>query len=268
MRTAIPLLALAAFVAPYARAADLTKIERSLRKEPAYQTKTPKYCLLVFGPEAKTRVWLVLDGKTLYVDRNANGDLTDDGEKIAGKNGQPFYGEDGEILFDIGDIHEGPRTHKKLILTIRKMDYLADRDADVKAWLAKTPQARGLSLQAEVDLPGWKGNGIGGRVEQFVSFRDEHGFLTFADKPPKAPIIHLAGPWQTALSHAFHFIRGREADFFIHIGTLGLGAGTFARIAYEGVIPEQFHPRVEITFPPKHPGETPAKQLFELKWRC
>ena len=49
-----------------AGAADLTKVDRRIRKEPAYESK-PKYCLLVFGPEAKHRVWLVLDGDVLYV---------------------------------------------------------------------------------------------------------------------------------------------------------------------------------------------------------
>ena len=38
---------------------DLAKIDRHIKKEPAYQGK-PKYCLLVFGPEAKHRVWLGL----------------------------------------------------------------------------------------------------------------------------------------------------------------------------------------------------------------
>ena len=52
---------------------DLTTIERKLAKEPAYRAK-PKYCLLVFGPESKTRIWLVQDGDTLYVDRNGNGE--------------------------------------------------------------------------------------------------------------------------------------------------------------------------------------------------
>ncbi len=31
-------------------AADLTKIDRTIAKEPAYKGK-PKYCLLVFGPD-------------------------------------------------------------------------------------------------------------------------------------------------------------------------------------------------------------------------
>ena len=60
--------------------ADLTKIDRTIAKEPVYKSK-PKYCLLVFGPEAKTRVWLVQDGDVLYVDRKGNGDLTESGQK-------------------------------------------------------------------------------------------------------------------------------------------------------------------------------------------
>src|SRR5262245_53818136 len=74
-------LALLAVSSAPAAATDLTKIDRTIAKEPAYQTK-PKYCLLVFGPEARTRVWLVQDGNTLYIDRNGNGDLTESGEKV------------------------------------------------------------------------------------------------------------------------------------------------------------------------------------------
>ena len=64
-----------------AQAADLAKIERTIAKEPKYEWK-PKYGLLVFGPEAKFHVWLVLDGSTLYVDRNGNGDLTEPDKRV------------------------------------------------------------------------------------------------------------------------------------------------------------------------------------------
>src|SRR4051794_25720010 len=70
-----------------ATAADLAKIERTIKKEPAYQSKEPKYCLLVFGPEAETRVWLVVDDGAMYFDRNGNGDLTEEGKRVAGKGG-------------------------------------------------------------------------------------------------------------------------------------------------------------------------------------
>src|SRR5438876_7831896 len=54
---------------------DLSKMDRSIKKEPVYQGK-PKYCLLALGPKAETRVWLVLDGEVLYMDTRGTGDLT------------------------------------------------------------------------------------------------------------------------------------------------------------------------------------------------
>jgi hypothetical protein len=43
--------------------------QRLFKKEPRYQSHSPGYCLLLFGPDAKTRVWLVLDGDRLFADR-------------------------------------------------------------------------------------------------------------------------------------------------------------------------------------------------------
>src|SRR5262249_12862253 len=93
-------------------AADLKQIERRLRKEPAYQGEKPAYCLVVFGHRAATRLWLVRDGKNLYVDRNGNGDLTEPGEKIAARVKKvpietsfgTVHGE--ELSFEIGDVSE------------------------------------------------------------------------------------------------------------------------------------------------------------------
>ena len=73
-RPVLAAIAWLALVTGPAAATDLTKIDRSILKEPVYQSKQPQYCLLVFGPEAKIRVWLVLDGDVLYVDRKGNGD--------------------------------------------------------------------------------------------------------------------------------------------------------------------------------------------------
>src|SRR5437016_4869390 len=94
--------------------ADLTKIDRSIAKEPVYQTK-PKYCLLVFGPEAKFRAWLVQDGNTLYVDRNGNGDLTEEGKRV--KLAQESPNEGDMQLFQAGDLHDGKLTHTGLSVT-------------------------------------------------------------------------------------------------------------------------------------------------------
>jgi hypothetical protein len=87
-------LALLAVTSAPAAATDLPKIDRTIAKEPVYEGK-PTYCLLVFGPKAKTRVWLVKDDNHLYIDRNGNGYLTDPGERAAtdipGPDGKPGY---------------------------------------------------------------------------------------------------------------------------------------------------------------------------------
>jgi hypothetical protein len=64
-------------------AVDLAKIERTAIKLPEMRSDAVEYCLLVFGPEAAKRVWLVHDGDVLYVDRNSNGDLTEPNERVA-----------------------------------------------------------------------------------------------------------------------------------------------------------------------------------------
>ena len=49
-------------------AVELAKIDRTIVREPTYAS-TPKYCLLVFGPEAKTRIWLVIDDQRGQIHR-------------------------------------------------------------------------------------------------------------------------------------------------------------------------------------------------------
>src|SRR5262249_30738143 len=108
-------------------AADLTKIDRTILKEPAYKSK-PKYCLLVFGTEAKTRIWLALDGDVLYVDRNGNGDLTDQGEAIQAHQGS----------WNIGDVLEadGTTRHTGLKLNTRNGSFLIQMRTS-KGWWAE-----------------------------------------------------------------------------------------------------------------------------------
>jgi hypothetical protein len=264
MRPTFVLLLLTLLAAP-SLAMDLTTLDRSLRKEPVYQSKTPKYCLLVFGPEARTRIWLVLDGDRLFVDRNGNGDLTDDGEPVAALEGWKQF---EEKVYGIGEIREGMLTHKNLSLQVSKIDRLASDDDVVKQWLAKHPGAKGCALSADIEMPGWKGDGAGGRGRQFAGWHDTNGVLAFADRPQEAPILHFRGPWQIALRGPTSLTIGRATELGLDVVTQGLGAGTTVSITYDGVIPENRHPHVEITYPPKLPGAKPVKQLYELKERC
>lgn len=240
------------------------QIERKITKEPAYKSK-PKYCLLLFGPEAKTRVWLVEDGDALYVDRNGNGDLTEAGEKVTAIKGDGA--DEGEYMFTLGDIHDGPLVHKAFVQD-RKLDFLASHEERVKPMLAKNPKARAYAILVEMEMPGWKGTGLGGRVRQSAAYLDVNGVLQFADRPQDAPIIRFGGPWQITLFSPQTLTIGLERDVVLGVGTPGVGAGTTAFIDYGGVIPEAAYPTVEVTYPPKKSGEAPVVERYELKRRC
>jgi hypothetical protein len=204
----------AAAVSP-ATAADLSEIDRIIVKEPAYQSKAAKYCLLVFGPEAKTRVWLVQDGDKLYVDRNGSGDLTEPGKQVSAQKGDDTDSKDGVCTFEAGDIQDGNRLHKNLTLSVVKLDDLAERDAHVKAYLSRDPRVRGYLLGIDAEIPGWTGTAPGGRVRQQMFYRDGNGILKLAEKPQNAPVIHLGGPWQVSLFGRQELVIGRERDLVL-----------------------------------------------------
>jgi hypothetical protein len=191
---ALPLLAIGS--AP-ASAIDLTKIDRTIAKEPTYKSK-PQYCLLVFGPQAKFRVWLVRDGDVLYVDRNGNGDLTEAGEQVK-RYDHPT------IFFKAGDITQ----------------------ADAKL------THRDLSVVFEETGSGVKVTPAGLRTQETSRFASGYWLagkpLRFADKPQKAPIIHFAGPLTMRLEMPSVLERGKKpGELRVRIGTPGLGEGTFA----------------------------------------
>ena len=106
-------LLVAGLLAAPAAAADLSALGRTIRKELAYAGR-PRYCLLVFGPEARDRVWLVHDGDALYVDRNGNGDLTDPGEAVAAQRDKDRDPEEFGYRFEVGELRVGGRVHKEL----------------------------------------------------------------------------------------------------------------------------------------------------------
>jgi hypothetical protein len=195
----LPLLILvfAAGAVP-ARAADLSKIERTIAKEPAYGDK-PQYVLLVFGAEAKSRVWLVRDGKTLYVDRNGNGDLTEEGNRLSLT--KPSLSV-GALTIGAG------QTRYSLEIN----------------WMRRPP--------AGVKGPCWTLE-VQGKYEYRVG-RDANGYLLAGERPQDAPIVHLDGRLGLEVcsycgSSSGQLVRDPVgSELGVSIGTPGLGKGTFA----------------------------------------
>jgi len=245
---------------------DLRRIPRSIERQPEYRTKQVRYALLVFGAEARTRVWLAIDGDTLYVDRNGNGDLTDTGERIAAEKNDAA--EKDTYSFRVGEIRAGNRLHKDLYISVSPLSQLKDRGAAVEDILKKHPDASAYYVSCDVDMPPWRGGGIDGRVHQLAFYLDAEGVLQFADRPEQAPIIHFGGPWHIALFGRYRLTRGRSGDLVLGVGSPGFGPGTTTWINYEGVIPTTKYPVAEITFPAARAGEPPLRQSFELKQRC
>jgi len=129
-------------------AADLTKVSRTIDKEPVYKSKSPKYCLVVLGKEAKTKLWLVLDGDALYVDRNCNGDLTEPGERIARRVDDRIADEN--LQFKCSEIQDGDLRHLELEVGATKLS-AASSDEQVKQYVAKEPAAIGYRLSELID---------------------------------------------------------------------------------------------------------------------
>jgi hypothetical protein len=214
----LPALVFSVVSPPPVSAIDLTKIERTIAKEPAYRNQ-PKYCLLVFGPEAKFRVWLVLDGDVLYVDRNGNGDLTEAGERMEkGRNfrsvGPTFYA---------GDIAEPGGKVRHTDLRVDASDgYVEITVAGKRMYTSK-----------------------------------EQGVLAFSSRPQDAPIIHFNGTLTFGLVPRGREAAALD-HIVVEIGTPGLGKGTFAAIELE-TVPDRLAPSAEVELPNKNPEGKPLK---------
>jgi len=263
-------------------AADLTKLDRTIKKEPAYQS-SPKYCLLVFGPEARSRVWLVLDGDTLYVDRNGNGDLTEKGEQFKAPAFQPSThpAHERERSIEVGDLTVGNHTHARLVVSqtqYRRKVYISRGTgaSTPQEWQVYLDSIRrqipdGMVYMVSIDLDvrcysRFKETN-GKRVNHFA-WIDPQGQLCFADRPQDAPVVHLGGPLTLRLSATDRLRRGSDlARVTLCLGTPGLGPGSFATMCYD-LVPKDVHPVVEVRFPVKEASARPLIRKYILKERC
>ena len=217
---------------------DLSKIERRIVREPVYETGKPKYCLLVFGPQAQTRVWLVLDGKALYADRSGKGDLAGPGKRL--KNAGL---KDSKMV----RYYTGP-----IIAADGKARY-----PDVIVFVFETGRA---NKEVLIDVAVPMGGGPG-TYRQRVGQGSE---LQFADRPGDAPILHFDGPLNMALEGPKQvFVPGdKPLPLRVVVGTPGLGRGTFAWVIFDSKAPSAV---AQIAFPHRKAGGKPIVVEVPLK---
>jgi hypothetical protein len=244
---------------PESTVLDLTRIDRTIKREPAYEAK-PKYCLLVFGPEARTRVWLVLAGDVIYVDRTGTGDLTAPGSRITASDVHevttPGVAFQQWRVFLIGRIAEHSRSHAHTELRLgqfvpkKDLSKVSKENQGVKAMLVKDPETLFVNVAVRLD----------GVTRQSAG-------PVFSDKPGTAPIVHFNGPLTFGLWSAPNLeCGGPPGELRVTLGSKGLG-DCFAHRDYTGV-PDDAHPVAEIEFPNRKCGAPPLRSRVVLSERC
>jgi hypothetical protein len=200
----------------YLRAAqppDLSKIDRHLKRQPAYVAKEPLYGLYVFGPAAKTHAWAVLDKSAadndqydvLYFDRDADGDLTEHGERVVGEIGT----RERDVKFSIGDFTDpnSDDVHSALVLTRR-----ASKDGSVMLklnWQGREPMRGGYA-------------------------EDAGPYTQFATTIAKAPILWFDANGQFSFQRWIwqkDLMIGGDTDVPVFLGHQGLGKNTFCAVS-------------------------------------
>lgn len=234
---------------------------RVLFNEPTYQ-RSPGYLLFSFDDQLTLQHWLVVDGTTIYFDRNGNGDITEAEDRVVvdkDKSG------DESLFFPLGDITVAGRKHVNLSLKLSRLGKFVDRDDAPDARKLDT-KATVVELWGEFEIPGYRGRCAYGRVPRYVGPYDNEGFLELQPSPKTAKVVHFSNHWCVQLQHQQKLFQGIEQDVIVNVGSRGLGAGTFSKLGYEKMIPEDLQPRLKFSFARNGSGMQEYEAV--LKERC
>jgi hypothetical protein len=188
----------------------------------------------VFGAEAKTRAWLILDGDTLYVDRNANGDLTEANERVK-RNGREI---------EAGAFTELAGKTKYAHLRLKQFD--PPKNEQEPLWM--------VSLEVRA------------KYRQF-------GCVTFAGRPQDAPVLWFDGPLTMGFTEPEKqaLERGEKgSQINAWIGTSSPAKQRLATVYLEHTqgVPTDVHPIASVEFPNRDPKGKPITITVMLNERC
>ncbi|OAI53291.1 hypothetical protein AYO47_05160 [Planctomyces sp. SCGC AG-212-M04] len=251
---------------------DLSKIDRSIRKEPAY-VSTPRYALLAFGLEAEHRSWLVIDGEEIgYIDRNGNGDLTDPEDKIEldRKATAAIRLASTKQTKSVNVFPLGQLAGTKLIFQLWAPNPEYDLEKDEK-WKSSPESLAYLRMVRDKKCL----NGSLMRVAE--GHMQAQNPLLLAPRPDEAQICHLGGPltfklrWgkRQQLEQA-----PKESVFEVSIGSKNLPPTDFEEIGFNfsplttSEVPPDLHPVATFEVPSATPGGPPTRREVVLNQRC
>ena len=261
MRTMICTLLLAGL----AQVGGLAALDRKIAKEPKYVAAEQYYALLVLGAEPQKRVWLVADGESLYLDRNANGDLTEEGERFPlSSTGDPDHFVTRWREWKVPGLTESDR-YSDIRVRIGSLSstWRPAGDARNHVYLnrfmdaaARTPHANLSNIHVT----------IGGSRTQFCN-------AMFSTAAATAPVFQMDAPLTVGVieqltPHVFDRSPGLER-IQVAVGTPGWGGdqpGCFSYLMYEG-LPDAARPVLEIEFPGADGKLLPSRR-YPLDEKC
>jgi hypothetical protein len=237
---------------------DLATVPRQIHKHPKYRSEQPKFGLLVFGPNAEARVWVVIDGDTLYVDRNGNGDLTEPDERF-----------DLDVSHLTKETRDDAKTLKSIMLHDPKQKpELAKDDQPILSCELRVTWFHVFQLvptEGSYQEKSWTKNTFD--VAIFANGCNEFARAEFGDSPDEAAVVSFLGP------KTFKYDCPEEPVF-------QRGEGNYLRIAIycEGIqgksvidhdfVPASIHPVAEIECPSRFADRPPVRIRAELTHRC
>jgi hypothetical protein len=236
-------------------AGDLSKIERTIAVAPKYSAEQQFYALLVLGTDMSKKIWFVVDDDTLYVDKNGNGDLTEDGEKF---QAPPKSGLASSLVRD---------THSwnHLKLDKRYTDVRVHWGLVNMAYPATNPvMERFMETARRTPHPNLSGIRI-----KIAGTRWQACNAMFATSAAKAPILHMDGPLTLGVLGILsrRLERGEKLDDVrLTVGTPGFSdtqAGCFSYLLYKE-FPKSARPVLEARFPSGKEGEYRPPQRFVM----
>lgn len=222
MRTVTTVATLGLILVSVGRAQEplpqLVAVRKAPLVEPRYDG-APRYLGIALGDPVHRVVWCVLDGTALHVDRNGDGVIDADTERLTPRIEKlegHFIAETHE--YDAGDlpaVKDSP-AYPGLTLSLHtwNLEYEARKDLqEVMEILRADPSRRNPTVRLKRT----------GRPDQFA-------MTEFSDARAGATVLHFDGPTTWGLVENLRRQRltaGKEHDLEVAVGTPGLGAWSF-----------------------------------------
>ena len=222
---------------------------RRPKAEPAYNTSAPRYCLIELG-ENKRQLWVVVDGKRVFIDKNLDGTIHEsefievpvDEDKY-----DPASFPKTDVVWGSGDSSE------TYVLDLAFFDWF-----DYK----KTLDFDQVNPFVSVVMPDKRRYGAWG---------DHQTALSFARSPERASVIRVG---VLPLTMGFEVRQPlqetkdpKSLELNAAVGIAGTSPGTFTWLGY-GSIPNDKWPDVEFIFPSRNDSAQLITVRGKLDHRC